>query len=779
MNNGDFSKSPTTLDQLIHRLPRTYGDEDFQLIRNAFALANEAHADIPRASGEPYIIHPLAVAGILADLRLDAKAIAAGLLHDVAEDTKVSIDDIARRFGADVAMLVDGVTKLERIERIGRGDKDDPKDGSKESAKDFQREVASDISNDPQPDGPEVTESDERKAAQPPLINARLRSQRDETLRKLFLAMSKDIRVVLIKLADRLHNVRTLSHLKEHKRRRIARETLEIYAPLANRLGIWQIKWELEDGAFRWLEPQIYKKIANDLQQRRAERTRFIDNVIRIIQSELQKLNITAVVEGRPKHIYSIYRKMQRKEVDLEQVYDTEAVRVMVDEVNDCYIALGAIHGLWRPIPGEFDDYVANPKDNMYRSLHTAVVGPDGHSLEVQIRTHEMHRSAELGIAAHWRYKEQVKRDVEFENKLAWLRGLMMDWQNEVADATEFVDGMQSDFFADRVYVFTPQGDLKDLPAGSTPIDFAYMVHTEVGHRCRGARVNGKLVPLDSRLRNSDIVEIITSKRGGPSRDWMNPSLPYTKTNRARAKIRQWFRKQSREENIQQGTESLNRELKRLNIERSHDSIAKLFGYDKVDDFYAALGFGDINTQQVASKVLDMDRKDKDEASVPEESRFHSAIPISSEGVTVSGVSDLLSRTAMCCNPMPGQEIIGYVTRGRGVTIHRKTCPNVAHINKKDPTRMVEVSWGQSTEQTHPVHIRVEAYDRSGLLRDIASLVASERINMIDASAKTGIRGHLAEVEATLQIKDAEQLSRILARIERLPNVTEVRRWHA
>ncbi len=762
MPKDEFSESPTSLEDLIARLPRTYSDEDIQLIHNAYALASEAHADVPRASGEPYIIHPLAVAGILADLRLDAKAIAAGLLHDVAEDTTVSISDISKRFDADVASLVDGVTKLEKISQI-----------STKVGKEEQEEES---------EGKEVTAAQarprrEEKEAQAP--NPRLRSQRDETLRKLFLAMSKDIRVVLIKLADRLHNVRTLSHLKEHKRRRIARETLEIYAPLANRLGIWQIKWQLEDGAFRWLEPAIYKRIDSDLTTRRVEREQSIARVIRIIQNELQKLGITAVVEGRPKHIYSIYRKMQRKGIELERVYDIQAVRILVTEISDCYIVLGAIHGLWRPIPGEFDDYIANPKDNMYRSLHTAVMGPEGHSLEVQIRTFEMHRSAELGIAAHWRYKEQVKRDVEFENKLAWLRGLMIDWQGEVTDATEFVDSMQTDFFADRVYVFTPQADLKDLPAGSTPIDFAYMVHTEVGHRCRGARVNGRLVPLDFRLRNGDIVEIITSKRGGPSRDWMNPSLPYTKTNRARSKIRQWFRKQSREENIQQGLETLNRELKRLNIERSHDSIAKLFGHDKVDDFYAALGFGDINTPQVASKVLDMDRKEKDETVSAEESGFMAVAPTSTDGVTVLGVADLLNRTGMCCNPIPGQEIIGYVTRGRGVTIHRATCPNLAHMIKKDPARIVEVSWGQAVEKTHPVHIRVEAFDRSGLLRDIANLVASERINMLDAKATTGYKGNLAEVEATLQIRDAEQLSRILARIERLPNVTEVRRWHA
>ncbi len=760
MINGDFSKPPGSLDELIGHLPRTYTDEDIDFIRSAYDVANEAHADVPRASGEPYIIHPLAVAGILADLRLDAKAIAAGLLHDVAEDTAVSIEEIGKRFGADVASLVDGVTKLEKIGLISLGeDKGDAKDAQADGQQEGQREG--------------------QKEVQPAPVSPRLRSQRDETLRKLILAMNKDIRVVLIKLADRLHNVHTLGHLKDHKRRRIARETLEIYAPLANRLGIWQIKWELEDGSFRWLEPAVYKRIAADLQNRRAERLAYIAGVTSIIQSELQKVGISAVVEGRPKHIYSIYRKMQRKGVELEQVYDTEAVRIRVDEISDCYVALGAIHSLWRPIPGEFDDYIANPKDNMYRSLHTAVVGPNGRNLEVQIRTHEMHRSAELGIAAHWRYKEQVKRDVEFENKLAWLRGLVMDWQSEVTDATEFVDSMQSDFFADRVYVFTPQGDVKDLSAGSTPIDFAYLVHTEVGHRCRGARVNGKLVPLDFRLRNGDMVEIITSKRGGPSRDWMHPSLGFTKTNRARSKIRQWFRKQSREENIQQGTESLNRELKRLNIERSHDSIAKLFGYDKVDDFYAALGFGDINTQQVASKVLDMGRKDKDGIPIQEEGSYTAPIPVSSEGVTVLGVADLLSRTGMCCNPIPGQEIIGYVTRGRGVTIHRATCPNLAHMTQKDPDRVVEVSWGQAAEQTHPVQIRVAAYDRSGLLRDIANLLASERINMLDAHATTGNKGHLAQVEATLQIRDAEQLSRVLARIERLPNVTEVRRWHA
>ncbi|MEA3337185.1 MAG: bifunctional (p)ppGpp synthetase/guanosine-3',5'-bis(diphosphate) 3'-pyrophosphohydrolase [Chloroflexota bacterium] len=736
--NGDFSSLPTTIEELIDRLPRSFTESDVERIREAYQLASEAHGDVTRASGEPYILHPLAVAGILAELRLDTNAIVAGLLHDVAEDTPYDIGYLEEHFGAKVASLVDGVTKLEEIKRF----------------------------------------SDEKKSKRV-AADPKLRSQRDETLRKMFLAMAEDIRVVIIKLADRLHNIRTLKHLKEHKRRRIARETLEIYAPLANRLGIWQIKWELEDGSFRWLEPRIYKEISASLQQRRIERAQYIEQVVEIIQGELQKTGITAIVQGRPKHIFSIYRKMQRKDVELEQIYDTEAVRILVDEVTACYGALGIVHGLWRPIPGEFDDYIANPKDNMYRSLHTAVVGPKGRSLEVQIRTHDMHRAAELGIAAHWRYKEQTRRDVDFENKLAWLRSLM-DWQNDIKDASEFVNSMQSDVFSDRVYVFTPQGDLKDLPAGSTPIDFAYSVHTEVGHRCRGARVNGKLVPLDYRLGNGQQVEIITSKRGGPSRDWMNPSLGFTKTSRARNKIRQWFRKQSREENIQQGQEILLRELRRLNIELSHESIARLFGYEKAEDLHAALGFGDINTQQIASKVLDMERKEQVEAEVRETDLTPlDNIPISSEGVTVLGVEDLLSRTAMCCNPVPGQAIIGYVTRGRGVTIHRRSCPNVQNIVKKDPERIVEVNWGEADDRTHPVPIAVEAYDRSGLLRDIAALVADERINMRDAHAVAGIKGHLARVTATLEIRDAEQLSRILTRIERLPNVTEARRWHA
>jgi GTP pyrophosphokinase len=741
MLKSEFRDPPKSLEELLGRLPRTFSDGEIEQIRDAYCLAEEAHGTQARASGEPYTVHLLAVAGILADMRLDATTIIASLLHDVVEDTHISLKQIDERFDPKVAKLVDGVTKLDEVRKLRDRHQGEPDD------------------------------SEEQPRNPPPPPNPKLRSQRDETLRKLFIHMADDVRVVIIKLADRLHNVRTLEHLKEHKRKRIARETLDIYAPLANRLGIWQIKSELEDHAFYWLDPGKFKQIENGLQQHREERKASVEQVIRILQNELQKADITAVVEGRPKHIFSIYRKMQRKGVELEQVYDTEAVRIMVDQETDCYAALGLVHRLWRPIPGEFDDYIANPKHNNYRSLHTAVVGPNKRNLEVQIRTHEMHRSAELGIAAHWRYKEQARRDVEFENKLLWLRSLM-DWEEDLADASAFVAELQRTELSERVYVFTPKGDLKDLAAGSTPIDFAYAVHTEVGHRCRGARVNKKLVALDYQLKKGDIVEIITSKRGGPSRDWLNTSLGYIATPRARNKIRQWFRKQSREENIQEGLEVLIRELKRLTVERSHDSIARLFGYDKVDDFYAALGFGDIATQQIASKVLDLDRKEQ-----PADDRL-APIPISSEGVMVLGVEDLLSRTGLCCNPVPGQEIIGYVTRGRGVTIHRKSCPNVQHVYNKDKARIVAVSWGQAAERTHQVRIAVEAFDRSGLLRDIASLVADERVNMRDVNAMTGIKGHLARVTATLEIRDAEQLSRILTRIERLPNVTEARRWH-
>lgn len=695
-----------------------------ELLRRAFSLASQAHADQTRASGEPYIQHSLAVAQMLAELNLDTATLVAALLHDTLEDTPVTYQELEKEFGGEVAKLVDGVTKLGQIDQLS---------GMSE------RNIREDT--------------------------------KAESLRKMFLAMVDDVRVVLIKLADRLHNMRTLGSLPEHKRKRIARETLEIFAPLANRLGIWQMKWELEDLSLRYLEPETYKEIATLIDERRPDRERHIAKVASRVRTELDKVGINAEVSGRPKHIYSIYRKMKRKGVDFDQIYDVRGVRVIVDTLRECYTALGVIHNLWRPIPGEFDDYIATPKDNMYRSLHTAVVGPEGRPLEVQIRTHEMDYTAELGIAAHWRYKEGHKHDPVFDNKIAWLRQLM-EWRQEVTDAHEFIDSLKTDVFQDRVYTFTPRGDIIDLPSGSTAIDFAYHIHTEVGHRCRGAKVNGRLVGLDYQLRNGDQVEILTSKRGGPSRDWLNPHLGYVRTSRARSKIRQWFKRQNREENIVQGREVLERELKRLGLDGIPlDQIARQFNLEKVDDLMASIGAGDINAHQIAGRVRELVEPEEEAITIPP---ARVTAPAQPTGIKVRGVGDLLTHLARCCNPLPGDDVVGYITRGRGVTIHRRDCPNV--LRTSDQERLIEVDWGTEVIETHPVNIRVEAYDRQGLLRDIASVVADEAINLSAANVVTHKKDHMATMMVTLEIADIDQLSRVLARIERLPNVVEARR---
>lgn len=695
-----------------------------ELLRRAFDLASQAHANQKRASGEPYIQHCLAVAQMLAELHLDTATLAAALMHDTLEDTPVTHEELEREFGSEIAKLVDGVTKLGQIDQLSG-----------------------------------MSERNIREDA------------KAESLRKMFLAMVDDVRVVLIKLADRLHNMRTLSSLPEYKRKRIARETLEIFAPLANRLGIWQMKWELEDLSLRHLEPETYKEIATLIDERRPNRERYIAEVVSRVREELSKAGVKAEVSGRPKHIYSIYRKMKRKGVDFDQIYDVSGVRVLAESVRDCYTALGVIHSLWRPIPGEFDDYIATPKDNMYRSLHTAVVGPEGKPLEAQIRTYEMHYTAELGIAAHWRYKEGQKQDPVFDNKIAWLRQLM-EWRQEVTDAREFIDSLKTDVFQDRVYTFTPRGDIIDLPTGSTPIDFAYHIHTEVGHRCRGAKVNGKLVGLDYQLRNGDQVEILTAKRGGPSRDWLNPHLGYVKTSRARSKIRQWFKRQNRDENIVQGREVLERELKRLGLDETpFDQIARKFNFDKVDDLMAAIGGGDINAHQIAGRALELVQPEEETLEIPP-ARVTPTAPAT--GIRVRGVGDLLTNLAHCCNPLPGDDIVGYITRGRGVTIHRQDCPNILRMNDRE--RLIEVDWGPEITETYPVDVRVEAYDRQGLLRDIASVVADEAINLSAANVMTRKKDHMATMVVTLEIADIDQLSRVLARIERLPNVLEARR---
>ena len=708
------------LEALLDKLKDDFSPEEQDLVHRAYDWADTAHVGVFRAAGEPYIEHCLETARIVIDLGLDATTVAASLLHDVVEDSSITHQELEEEFGAEVASLVDGVTKLKQIDELGQ------------------------------------------------VGTGKISPERAESLRKMFLAMADDVRVVIIKLADRLHNMRTLWALRPDQQQRIAAETLEIFAPLANRLGIWQIKWQLEDLSLRYLEPVRYREIAALVADGQANREHYLDNIIDLVRVDLTRAGIQAEVSGRPKHIYSIYEKMWRKGVNFTQIYDVRGIRILVDQLQDCYAALGVVHSLWRPIPGEFDDYIATPKDNMYRSLHTAVVTNEGKTLEVQIRTDEMHRRAEYGVAAHWRYKEHTKRDPAFEAKITWLRSLM-DWRQEVTDAYEFVDALKSDVFEERVYVFTPKGDIIDLPAGSTPVDFAFHIHTEIGYRCRGGKVDGKLVSLDYQLQNGQQVQILTTRRGGPSRDWLNPALGYLKTSRARQKIRQWFRRQNRDQNIARGRELLDRELKRLGITQlSRETIAKRFDYDKVDDFLAAVGFGDVNTQQIAARVA------PDESpgiSIPSED-----IPRrpSSTGVRVRGVGNLLANLAHCCSPVLGDEITGYITRGRGVTVHRRDCPNILYLAEKSRERVVEVGWEDGKSPTlYPVVVQILAYDRDGLLHDISGVVADENINMSTVSIKTQKRQNLANMIATLEIQSISQLSRVLAKIETLPNVLE------
>lgn len=736
--SGNVPLDPTplelhALDVLLRRVPAAYGPHERDLLLRAYVLAAYAHRHQTRESGERYVLHPLAVTTILADLRMDPDTLAAGILHDVIEDTEFDQAYLTEQFGVGVAALVDGVTKLRRINEISN--------------------------------------------AQQGIADAKA-----ESLRKMFLAMVDDVRVVIIKLADRLHNMRTLNSMKKHKQKRIARETLDIFAPLANRLGIWQIKWELEDLSFRHLEPTTFRELARAMQQKRDEREKWVAKIKYELAQELLKAGIPAEISGRPKHIYSIYRKMKRKDVDFDQIYDIHGFRVIVDTVAQCYAALGVVHANYRPIPGEFDDYIANPKDNNYRSLHTAVLSKrSGRPMEIQIRTREMHEIAERGIAAHWQYKEQRQHDEAFQEKIAWLRQLM-EWRQDVTDASEFVAGMKTDVFHDRVYVFTPQGEVIDLPAGATPIDFAYAIHTELGHRCRGASIKGRLVPLDYKLQNGDQVTIISAKRGGPSRDWLNPNLEYVATQRARSKIRNWLRKQGREENITRGRQMLEKEMKRLAIADSFDAMAKLFSYDKVDDFLAAIGYGDINSQHLATRVLEAERREH-ERRMWEERPWEAAITPSrhngnqDDGFHVGGVGGLLTHLGRCCNPVPGDPIVGYVTRGRGLTIHRTTCPNIANIVRKgQQNRLKDVQWAARPEATFPVKIQVSAYDRSGLMRDVAALVADEHINMVSVEAISGQKDNIAIINATLEIHDASQLTRILTKIDRLPNVMDAKR---
>jgi len=713
---------------LLKLLPEDTSPADREIIERAYKVTKKAHKGQKRASGEPYVQHCLAVAAILAELGAPTLALVAGLLHDTVEDTNVTLKDIKRDFGDEVALMVDSVTKLTQLPRVSRRS-----GGGKE---------------------PRATKSELAK----------------ETLRKTFLAMGDDVRVVVIKLADRLHNMRTLVHLPEEKRKRIAEETLEIFAPLANRLGIWQMKWELEDLAFRYVYSEKYKEIAENVAKRRVDRENDLEVISKQLKVVLAEAGVQAEVYGRPKHLYSIYRKMDRKEVPFDMVYDVRGVRVIVETESLCYLALGVIHSRWKPIPGTFDDYIATPKDNFYQSLHTAVVYNDGGTLEAQIRTPSMNEKAEYGIAAHWRYKEGRPRDDTFEQRIIWLRKLM-EWRQDVDDAGDFVDAMKSDVFNDRVYVFTPKGDVIDLPAGSTPIDFAYHIHTDIGHRCRGAKVGGKLVSLNYKIQTGDSVEILTAKRGGPSRDWLNPSLEMVRSQRARSKIRQWFRRRDRELNISNGRLLLERELKRLGVEGvSYEKIARDLGYPNAEEMQVAIGCGDLHLNKIISKVVE---EKEEEFGFTEQLETVPSPDVTTEDVSILGLSGgLLSRMAKCCKPAPGDPIIGYITRGRGATIHRQDCPNVLRI--KDRERLVQVSWGRA-RQTYPVSVRLCAYDRDGLMRDVSTLVANEGINMSSVNVST--KNSLAMFDLVMQVTDIEQLSRILNRLEALPNVLEARRF--
>ncbi len=732
------STTPLSLENLLARLPDYYTSVEREVVVRAYRVAEKVHAGQKRASGEAYINHCLAVALLLCDYSMPADVMAAGLLHDTVEDTSLTIDSIREDFGDNVANLVQGVTKLTQLPRVSRED----------------RPVG--LADKPAQDASDLMDQES--------LRSRKRELSIETLRKTFLAMDNDVRIVLIKLADRLHNMRTLSSFPPAKRRRIAQETLDIFAPLANRLGIWQIKWELEDLGFRYTNPEKYKEIAEQLAVRREAREAEIEALIKTISDLLAQAGIKAEISGRPKHIYSIYTKMVEKGKSFDLVRDVRGVRLIVPDIAACYAALGIIHTHWRPIPGEFDDYIAAPKDNFYQSLHTSVICEDGKPLEVQIRTNSMHENAELGIAAHWRYKEGGTQD-KYDERVNWLRRIM-EWRTDDQDAQEFVDNMKTDVFQDRVYVFTPRGDVIDLPAGSTPIDFAYHVHTSVGDRCRGAKVNGKLVPLDYVIQTGEQVEILTAKQGGPSRDWLNPSLGLVRTASARGKIRNWFKRQDRSQNLSQGRILFERELERLGLpvfdEAALQNLAGNFGRS-VEEFYVALGCGDVTIGRVLNKILET--KEPDDSLVVVPSTSDTSL---SDAVTVLGVKGLLTTTARCCNPTAGDQIIGYITRGHGATIHRQDCPNILRI--RDRERLVKVSWGQNI-RTYPVPIRIAAYDRQGLMGDITTLLNSESVNIVDVQVRVS-KNH-ADLRLVIEVQDIAQLSRILARLENLPNVLE------
>lgn len=726
-----FAADYTDTEAWLNGLAAQFVPNEIALLRQACAMAAPLYSEQYTLTGTPLLQHAMGAASILISMRMDAETIAATLLHAVPEFLDDWHAQVESQFGANVAGLVEGIARMEQIRQF------------------------SEIEQLHTPD------------------RAGNQAQQIESLRQMLLAMVQDIRVVLIKLAERTQTLRHLAGASSEQQQRIARETRGIFAPLANRLGVWQIKWELEDLALRYLEPRLYKEIAHLLDERRVDREQYIDEVLAQLRQELLRADIKGEVSGRPKHICSIINKMRRKHLEFSELYDVRAVRILVNDIKDCYAALGVVHHLWQPIPGEFDDYIARPKSNGYRSLHTAVIGPRGLALEVQIRTYDMHYNSELGVAAHWRYKEGVKTDSKFDEKIAWLRQILA-WKDEVSDSGDLLEQFKSELFQDKVFVLTPQGKVIDLPKGSTPIDFAYALHTDLGHRTRGAKVNGRIVPLNSRLQNGQRVEILTSKMGAPSRDWLNPALGYLQSSRARAKVRHWFKYQNFEENVAVGRAKLDRELHRAGVGNvNQEKLAQKLHYHRLEDLLAAIGRGDVSEHQLALAIQEATASKPAEAP-PAFAIGRAHAPKAPSGIVVEGVSNLLTNLAKCCKPAPPDTIVGYVTRERGVTIHRQACDFVTRLPEERRGRLLHANWGASTNLVATVDIEVEAQDRQGLLRDISDLLAREKVNA--TKVNTLSRGNLAMMRFSLEIADLDQLQRLLALIRHVPGVITARR---
>ncbi len=727
---GTFNKEKelASFMDLVHSyLP----EEDCAKILEAFALADEAHEGQTRVSGEPYIMHPLAVAEILAHLQIDVVTLIAALLHDVVEDTKYTKDNLENLFGVDVAFLVDGVTKLNQFEYVTKED----------------RQL--------------------------------------ENYRKMILAMAKDVRVIVIKLGDRLHNMRTLKHMRSDKQKRIAKETLEIFAPLAHRLGIFNIKWELEDLSFRYLEPEKYYDLVDQMKQKRQAREAIVNDTMEQLTKLLGEVNIEADIKGRPKHFYSIYKKMKKDNRDLSQIYDLYAVRVIVDTIPDCYAVLGIAHSLWKPLPYRFKDYISMPKSNMYQSLHTTVIGTMGQPVEIQIRTWEMHRVSEYGVAAHWRYKEgNSGGDKDFDQKVSWLRQVL-EWQ-DTSNPKELVNALKLDVFSGEVFVFTPKGDVVKLPIGSVPLDFAYRVHTDVGHHCVGAKISGKIVPLDYHLQNGDIVEIITSKAGRPSLDWLN----IVGSSESKSKIKNWFKRENKEENIQKGLESLEREAKRLNYNWKQlstterlEQVIKALNIGTANELFAACGYGGIPVSTVLLRLIEIykkdtaqeDSKNTNEAIIEKLKSHTTKKTKSGTGVLVKGEAGLMVRMAKCCNPVPGDEIIGYITRGRGISVHRGDCTSMGH-SPEDLERMIEVSWDVAASEAFHVGVDIHGYDRPGILMEVMAVLSELKINITNMNAKVNEENKAVTISAVIDIKDISQLEFVMTKLRRIKEVYTVQR---